>query len=482
MKLLNFENIVKIADKLSTKQKFLFVIFFQLVYAFLLFIFYEQIGQPIAFLIVLPAFVSAFLLNSFQTVLSISFSALVTVYYMNFLSERIDFSLMKLSIGFLLTYLLSFFVSKLIATTRQYQNEVQSRKKIEEDLLRTNEELKLYVERLEVEIQEKYNTERTLRKSEEQYRELVEKANIGIIIDDVDGNIKYFNEQLCVITGYSASEMITMNIKDIVYEKDLPIVLEKHQKRIMGNNPYERYEFRLKTKDKKILFVEADVSVIMHQQIVVGTKAYIWDITKRKLTELALKESEERFRSIYNNATMGFYRLSNDGRLIMGNPKFFEMLKISERELLNKRIEEVLEVDENRQNFLEILKKEKKINGYESEWYRKDGALFFGRETAWTITDEKGDIQYIDVILEDVTLKKQVEEEREQLISLLQSAKSEIKVLSGLLPICASCKRIRDENGNWSNIEQYIDEHSEAEFSHGICPDCAKKIYPSAYK
>ncbi|HPU22894.1 MAG TPA: PAS domain S-box protein, partial [Candidatus Kapabacteria bacterium] len=376
---------------------------------------------------------------------------------MNFLSERIDFSLMKLSIGFLLTYLLSFFVSKLIATTRQYQNEVQSRKKIEEDLLRTNEELKLYVERLEVEIQEKYNTERTLRKSEEQYRELVEKANIGIIIDDVDGNIKYFNEQLCVITGYSASEMITMNIKDIVYEKDLPIVLEKHQKRIMGNNPYERYEFRLKTKDKKILFVEADVSVIMQQQIVVGTKAYIWDITKRKLTELALKESEERFRSIYNNATMGFYRLSNDGRLIMGNPKFFEMLKISERELLNKRIEEVLEVDENRQNFLEILKKEKKINGYESEWYRKDGALFFGRETAWTITDEKGDIQYIDVILEDVTLKKQVEEEREQLISLLQSAKSEIKVLSGLLPICASCKRIRDENGNWSNIEQYID-------------------------
>ncbi|HOM04167.1 MAG TPA: PAS domain S-box protein [Candidatus Kapabacteria bacterium] len=422
------------------------------------------------------------MLNSFQTVLSISFSALVTVYYMHLLSERIDFSLMKLSIGFLLTYLLSFFVSKLIATTRQYQNEVQSRKKIEEDLLRTNEELKLYVERLEVEIQEKYNTERTLRKSEEQYRELVEKANIGIIIDDVDGNIKYFNEQLCVITGYSASEMITMNIKDIVYEKDLPIVLEKHQKRIMGNNPYERYEFRLKTKDKKILFVEADVSVIMQQQIVVGTKAYIWDITKRKLTELALKESEERFRSIYNNATMGFYRLSNDGRLIMGNPKFFEMLKISERELLNKRIEEVLEVDENRQNFLEILKKEKKINGYESEWYRKDGALFFGRETAWTITDEKGDIQYIDVILEDVTLKKQVEEEREQLISLLQSAKSEIKVLSGLLPICASCKRIRDENGNWSNIEQYIDEHSEAKFSHGICPDCAKKLYPSAYK
>lgn len=482
MRLINFENILKIADQISTKQKFLCVIFFQLSYAILLICFYGKIGQSIAFLIVLPAFVSAFLLNAVWTISSISFSALFTIIYILLWSNRNDFSLLKLLIGFLLTYLLSFFISKLIRTTRQYQNEVLNRKKIEEDLLKANEELKLYVERLEVEIQEKYNTERTLRKSEEQYRELVEKANIGILVDDADGNIKYFNEQLCVMTEYTAGEMIKMNLKDIIYEKDLPLVLGKHQNRILGNNPYERYEFRLITKEKKILFVEADVSVLMQQQIVIGTKAYIWDITKRKLTELALKESEERFRSIYNNATMGFYRLSNDGRLIMGNPKFFEMLKISEQELLNKKIEEVLEIDENRQNFLEILKREKKINGYESEWFRKDGALFFGRETAWTITNDKGDIQYIDVILEDVTLKKQVEEEREQLISLLQSAKSEIKVLSGLLPICASCKRIRDENGNWSNMEQYIDEHSEAEFSHGICPDCAQKLYPSAYK
>jgi len=64
----------------------------------------------------------------------------------------------------------------------------------------------------------------------------------------------------------------------------------------------------------------------------------------------------------------------------------------------------------------------------------------------------------------------------------LQRAKSEIKVLSGLLPICASCKRIRDEQGSWHNVEHYITEHSAAEFSHGLCPDCAQKLYPSAYK
>ncbi len=61
--------------------------------------------------------------------------------------------------------------------------------------------------------------------------------------------------------------------------------------------------------------------------------------------------------------------------------------------------------------------------------------------------------------------------------SQLEKARKEIKVLSGLLPICAHCKSIRDESGEWNNMESYIDRHSEAEFSHGICPECAKKYY-----
>lgn len=59
-----------------------------------------------------------------------------------------------------------------------------------------------------------------------------------------------------------------------------------------------------------------------------------------------------------------------------------------------------------------------------------------------------------------------------------EKALREIKILSGFLPICASCKRIRDDKGYWNQIESYIRNHSEAEFSHGICPDCAKKLYP----
>ena len=78
----------------------------------------------------------------------------------------------------------------------------------------------------------------------------------------------------------------------------------------------------------------------------------------------------------------------------------------------------------------------------------------------------------------DITYRKKIEEERDKLFKSLQKSLSEIKKLSGMLPICASCKKIRDDEGYWRQIESYIKDHSEAEFSHSLCPDCAKKLYP----
>jgi PleD family two-component response regulator len=71
--------------------------------------------------------------------------------------------------------------------------------------------------------------------------------------------------------------------------------------------------------------------------------------------------------------------------------------------------------------------------------------------------------------------------ERKEVEAALREAMSNIKTLSGLLPICAACKRIRDDEGSWVQIESYIKCHSEADFSHGLCPQCAKKIYPGVY-
>lgn len=69
-------------------------------------------------------------------------------------------------------------------------------------------------------------------------------------------------------------------------------------------------------------------------------------------------------------------------------------------------------------------------------------------------------------------------EQQKKLISELQDALTKVKQLSGLLPICASCKKIRNDKGYWEQIEKYLRKHSEAEFSHGICPACAKQLYP----
>jgi len=81
-------------------------------------------------------------------------------------------------------------------------------------------------------------------------------------------------------------------------------------------------------------------------------------------------------------------------------------------------------------------------------------------------------------IILDVTDRKRSEEEREKLIEKLGLALAEIKVLRGILPICSFCKKIRNDNGNWDQIEVYIHDHSEAKFSHSICPGCMKKHYP----
>lgn len=78
----------------------------------------------------------------------------------------------------------------------------------------------------------------------------------------------------------------------------------------------------------------------------------------------------------------------------------------------------------------------------------------------------------------DITKRKRAEEEREKVIRKLQRALDSIKTLHGLLPICAACKKIRDDKGYWHQVEVYIKEHSDVSFSHGICPDCFKKLYP----
>ena len=83
--------------------------------------------------------------------------------------------------------------------------------------------------------------------------------------------------------------------------------------------------------------------------------------------------------------------------------------------------------------------------------------------------------------IEIALVKHRAAKEREKLIAQLERALLQVKKLSGLLPICASCKKIRDDQGGWQQIEDYIATHSEADFSHSICPACARKLYPEIF-
>lgn len=80
-------------------------------------------------------------------------------------------------------------------------------------------------------------------------------------------------------------------------------------------------------------------------------------------------------------------------------------------------------------------------------------------------------------IIHDITDRVSMEKERETLIKDLQKALKDIKTLSGLIPICAKCKKIRDDKGYWNSLENYIETHTDGQFSHGLCPECAEELY-----
>ncbi len=108
------------------------------------------------------------------------------------------------------------------------------------------------------------------------------------------------------------------------------------------------------------------------------------------------------------------------------------------------------------------------------EFKKADGSYCTVDLTANMIACE--DKVIILAIIRDVTERIKIEKEKEELMQRLEEAIKKIKVLNGLLPICAWCKKIRDDKGYWHQVEVYIKEHSNADFTHGICPDCAKKL------
>jgi len=119
-----------------------------------------------------------------------------------------------------------------------------------------------------------------------------------------------------------------------------------------------------------------------------------------------------------------------------------------------------------------------RIERYETVRVRKGGALVEVALTVSPVKDAQGNVIGASTVALDISKRKRDEAEWLRLIRELTEALGQVKTLSGLLPICAACKKIRDDKGYWQQVETYIKDRSDAEFTHGICPECVKRLYP----
>ena len=228
-----------------------------------------------------------------------------------------------------------------------------------------------------------------------------------------------------------------------------------------------------------------------------------------------LEENEERLRVIVESAHDGIITADEQGYIERVNTSTVSMFGYRPGNIIGEHVSVLLSSaygerveDEGLEAYLEREGLNAKGVPCEVRGLRRDGQTFY---MDISITRARLDDEYVyTIMVRDVTervaaqrvlreardeLERRVEErtaalkesnekleseaaQRLALIDELQQALSEIKTLSGLLPICSSCKKIRDDSGYWNQIEVYIRDNSDAEFSHGICPQCMKELYP----
>ena len=135
-----------------------------------------------------------------------------------------------------------------------------------------------------------------------------------------------------------------------------------------------------------------------------------------------------------------------------------------------------------RLEIFEKLRAGKPIEPFETKRVRKDGVQVDVYLAISPIKDAEGRLMGASSIAYDITERKKIEADRTKMIEQLNETLSKVRTLSGLLPICANCKKIRDDKGYWQKLETFVHEHSNAEFSHSICPDCMEKLYPDFTK
>jgi PAS domain S-box-containing protein len=210
---------------------------------------------------------------------------------------------------------------------------------------------------------------------------------------------------------------------------------------------------------------------------ILWTFVFIVMINQRLNQEM--KEAKEEMELVFNTSPDAaiISRLS-DGLIIYANESFSILSGYTHNEAVGKSSLDInIWADPNdRLKIVSDLNKKGFIDNLETLFRTKDNRVLSGLMSVRIIYLQN--IPHLISLTRDISDRKAKENELHDMVHKLQKALDEIKKLQGILPICASCKKIKDDKGYWQQVENYIASHSEAEFSHLICPDCMKKLYP----
>ncbi len=202
------------------------------------------------------------------------------------------------------------------------------------------------------------------------------------------------------------------------------------------------------------------------------------------LRERYLRSSEGRLRAILGNAAALVVFLAPDWKVHEFNQGAQEIFGWRREEVLARDFLEILippgQADEARSLLAKTLEGEP-LRSVESVMLDRQGAAHHILWNCSRLDDSQGQPLGLVISGLDITERINHAQEREQLIESLQEALAQVKTLSGLLPICSHCKKIRDDSGYWRQIEHYVEKHSHAEFSHSLCPQCAHQLYPEFF-
>jgi PAS domain S-box-containing protein len=192
------------------------------------------------------------------------------------------------------------------------------------------------------------------------------------------------------------------------------------------------------------------------------------------------EESRSLLAAIVTSSEDAIISTTLDGMVLSWNRGAEQVYGYSALEMISQPISILIPRDRPNEmvGVYEKFKQGQQAERYETVRVRKDGQYVTVSLTISPVKDASGQIIGASSIARDITERKREEAERLQLIHELTDALQRVKTLSGLLPICSACKKIRDDRGYWQSVEVYIRDHSDAEFSHSICPECAARQFP----